>query len=450
MRDFARAITNNVVIVVLTIVLLFYAAVNWVGGAIFEDRYEVSVPMHDAGGLFPLQEVTVLGVGVGQIRELELTDTGVIVRTEIRGGEVVPERAVVQVLRRSTIGEQALNFVPVPADYEPPDDPEEIDPYRLPLAEGWEAADRGAQIEPVAVVLPAQIPEVLNQATRLFREIPPADLATVINELGDALDGRADLLKELNRDSLDLNETLVDAIPEFQRLIDTSRPVLAMLNEHRQALADSFTHLADVSDTLADLRPVSEAVIDNGTPFLREFDAFVVNTRENQSCLMDDFLRINRHIGTEENLRWLKQGLDLHEAFYFGADNALQFDPFRPGLAWFRVNLLLFEEANARKYEPRRPTPETRPGAACVSPWGVGVNAVRQANPQPPDPTSPGIDYAPLLERDDDDAPRHGGSRGHVTRGSAAPPGETPRTGGGAALVAPAALLAAWLLRKYQ
>lgn len=459
MSGFMRTVTNNLVVLGLALVLIAFAAINWVGGAIFEDRYEIVVPMRDAGGLFPLQETTVLGHGIGQIRDLRLTPGGVDVVLEVRGDEHVPERAVVQVLRRSTIGEQALNFIPVPADWEPPDDPETIEPASLPVTAGWEPADRGATVDPVAVVLPPEIPAVLEAATDLFRELPADDVGTVVHELATALDGRSDLLRELNRDVFDLNSTLVGGIPEFERLIDSSAPVLEELNEHRVALADSFSHLADVSDVLAENRPTLDRIVDEGTPFLRRFDAFVTNTRENQSCLFDDFLDLNRTIAQPENLRNLAEGLDLHEAFYFGADNVIQFDPVLEGVPWFRVNLLLFEEATARSYEPRRPTPPTLPGAACVSPWGLGVNAVRQPGHQPPDPTSPGIDFAPVLEEDDVAAPREGGpgeegegtsgsDRRTVARGAAAPDAETPRTGGGITLLAPLAAGAAWLLRR--
>lgn len=446
-----RLVINLGTIVTLTAVLLVYAAIQWVGGAFIEDRYELTVPLSQTGGLFNNQEITVLGHGVGKVKDQHLTETGVEVVLDIEGGEAVPRHALVQVLRRSALGEQALNFIPVPPDWSPPDEliVDEVEP-----AEGWEPAERGQRIEPIATTYPTEIPVLLDTAVDLLEAIDHEELGTVIHELSVAVGGRADLLKELNRDSLDLNTTLVEGIPEFRRLIDSSEVILDELNEHRQSLAGAFPHLADVSDLLARKRPALERLIRTSSDALREGTAFVENTRANQHCLMVDFAELNRMIGQEENLNDLSRGLRQSHWFYQDGFNVLtQYDPFRPGVAWQRINFLIFEEAGGLPYTPHRPTPQTKPGAACESPWGLGVNAVRQADHQPPDETAPPIDFAPLAEgpsgsgsgqisgapdRTTDPAPSRGQDRG-----------TTPATGGGlAGLVVPIALAGAWLSRR--
>jgi virulence factor Mce-like protein len=455
-RGVGRLFTNLGTIVVLTLALLAYATVQWVGGAFLEDRYELTVPLPRTGGLFVNQEVTVLGHGVGVIKDQRLTDDGVEIVLDIRGDDVVPETAVVQVLRRSAIGEQALNFIPVGPDYRPPEG--ELVASDIPPAHDWEAAERGATIQPVATSFPTEVPEVLRRAITLFEAVDPGDLDTVVHELAVAFAGREDLLKELSRDTLDLNRTLVSGIPEFQRLIDSSGPLLEELNEHREALAAAFPPLADVSDLLAAKRPTLEEIIDAGTPLLRQGDALIANTRANQHCIFADFAALNRLIAEPENLHDLSRGLRMHRAFYQrGFDVFTQFDPFRPGLAWQRIHLLIFQEAGGQPNVPHRPTPATRPGAACRSPFGVGVDAVRQADHQPADPTAPPIDFAPLVEGGQapnsvggspvDLAGRADDRRGQ--RGGATAGGPLPATGGGVAgLVAPLALAAAWVLGR--
>lgn len=440
-----RLVVNLGTIVTLTAVLVVYAAVQWVGGAFFEDRYELTVPLAKTGGLFTNQEVTVLGYGVGQIKDQTLTNEGVELLLDIKGDRVVPRHAVVQVLRRSALGEQALNFIPVPPDFEAPEEfiVDDIDP-----AEGWEAAERGQRIDPIATTFPTEIPPLLDTAVDLLNAIDTDELATVIHELSVAVGGRAELLKELNRDSLDLNRTLVEGIPEFRRLLDSSEVILDELNEHRESLAGAFPHLADVSDLLARKRPALERLIDTSSAALREGTAFVENTRANQHCLMIDFAELNRLIAQEENLNDLSRGLRQAHFFYQDGFNVItQYDPFRPGIAWQRINFLIFEHAGGQPYVPHRPTPQTKPGAACESPWGLGVNAVRQADHQPPDETAPPIDFAPLAEGEP------GSEGGRVSEGAPAPRGQdrgtTPATGGGlAALVVPLAIAGAWLSRR--
>lgn len=440
-----RLVVNLGTIVTLAAVLVVYAAVQWVGGAFFEDRYELTVPIAKTGGLFLNQEVTVLGYGVGQIKDQTLTDEGVELLLDIKGDRVVPRHAVVQVLRRSALGEQALNFIPVPPDFDPP---EVLIASAIEAAEGWQAAERGQRIDPVATTFPTEIPPLLDKAVDLLNAIDTDELATVIHELSVAVGGRAELLKELNRDSLDLNTTLVEGIPEFRRLLDSSEIILDELNEHRESLAGTFPPLADVSDLLARKRPALERLIDTSSDALREGTAFIENTRANQHCLMLDFTELNRMIAQEENLNDLSRGLRQAHFFYQdGFDVITQFDPFRPGVAWQRINFLIFEHAGGQPYVPHRPTPQTKPGAACESPWGLGVNAVRQPDHQPPDETAPPIDFAPLAEGPS------GSDGGTVSEPAPVPRGEdrgtTPATGGGfAAIVVPLALGAAWLSRR--
>ncbi|HEX2027170.1 MAG TPA: MlaD family protein [Nitriliruptorales bacterium] len=449
MRSLGRLSTNLATIVALTLLLVAYAVVQWVGGALFEDRYEITVPLDRTGGLFTGQEVTVLGHGVGIVEQLTLTDRGVEAVLEIRDKEHVPQHTLVHITRRSAVGEQALDLVPVPADWRPP--PGDLVPSDVDAVAGWLPAQRDSRVEPKAVVYPTEVPEVLANAVALFESIDERDLGTLVHELASAIGGRAELLKELNRDSLDLNTTLVEGIPQLQRLLDTSGPLLDTLNEHRQALASTFPDLADVSETLAANRPTLERLLDDGPSALREAESLIVDTRANQHCLISDVTQLNAMLSQPENLHDLARGLDTAHWFYQdGFDVITQHDPLRPGVQWQRMNVLLFEAFGGQDYIPDRPTPPTKPGAACSSPWGVGVDAVRQRDHQPPDPTAPSIDFAPLAERGGVTEQSVGSLPGDAT--TAGPGGRTertlPATGGGAAAVAPLALAVAWALRR--
>jgi ABC-type transporter Mla subunit MlaD len=437
--------------------LVGYALYNWIGSEFFRPTYSLAVAMPDAGGVAPDQQVTVRGLQVGVVEDLELTTEGVDILLRIDGDEAVPDRAVVQVLRRSPIGEQAIDFIPVAPDWEPEGSEASGDrgiiPARVPVHADWEAAEPGSTIEPVAAVLPSSVPALLDSARELLAAVPGDDLATVIRELADAFGGRADVMRELNRDAAELGATLIDGIPEFERLIDSSGPVLEVLRDHRDALASSFTASADVSETLAANRPTLEAIIDDSHAALVQADALVRNERANVSCMINDLGTLNAVFAQDEQLERLGRLLDLNRYFYGGFDAGTQWDPYRPGIIWARVNILFFEEAGGEPYEPRRPTPATLPGEACVSPFGVGVNAVRQDDPQPPDPTSPGIDYAPRVddsdqERRDPQAGTDGPTQGSPDSEALAWPSEpTPQTGahpvtllGAATLLAGAAL----------
>jgi ABC-type transporter Mla subunit MlaD len=446
MSSTARVVLNLGAILLLTLGLGFYAFLTWVGTDFFDPPYYVTVGMPDAGGLGPDQQVTVRGNQVGAVEEIVLTEDGVDIRLRIFSDRHIPDPAVAQVLRRSPIGEQAIDFIPVAPDWEPPDGdgPEgRLIAARIPVYADWEPAEAGSRIEPVATVLPSSVPAMLDKAQELLSAVDGPSLGTVIDELGTALDGRTDLLRRMNRDAADLGATFVDGIPEFERLIDSSGPVLAVLREHRDALASSFTHAADVSETLASNRPTLDRLVDDGRAALTQADALVRNERANISCVLNDFETLSDRFAEDHQLDRIARLLDLNRFFYGGFDAGTQWDPYRPGIIWARVNILLFEEPGGQPNVPRRPTPPTLPGEACLSPFGLGVNAVRQADPVPPDPTSPGIIYAPLAEEDDGEEARDPDDRPHA---APTPREPLPATGADGGLVLGAlGLLAATL-----
>jgi virulence factor Mce-like protein len=438
----ARVGANILFLVLFSVAIVIGAFLSFVSGVLFDDSYLVTVPMPEAGGVLPDQEVTVMGRAVGQVHDVELTDSGVLLSLKIKGDQKVPAEARVRVLRRSPIGEQAVDF----------------DPAESP----WEPAEPGARIEPVEAVVPASIPFLLERTVKLFDAIDVDDLDTVVHEFAVALDGRGEQLKRFNRDVIDLNETLVGGIPEFERLIDSSETVLRTLDRHASDLADLFRDGADLADVLARNRPTLDRLLDVGPRALRQGEAFIINTRANLQCLMDDVTEFNDMLlgpstatgGPaalyETKLDEAQMMFDMHRSFFqFGFGVVGQHDP-ATGVQWVRVKFILDETDYGQPYPERRPTPPTLPGAACqADTWGTGVNAVRQADPQPADKTSPGILYAPLVEPTGPGTvtvPTSSGGGTPIRSGGPA----LPATGGGVAGLAMAAVGAAFWLRRQR
>lgn len=387
----ARVSINVVTVLVVSAMVILGTFLTYATGVIFDDSYEVRVPMPESGGVLPGQEVTLLGQAVGLVSEVEVVEGGVLLTLSIRGDESVPRETDVQVLRRSPIGEQAVDF--------------------QPLAKGWTAAEPGARIEPNEATVPAPVPFLLEQTVELFEAMDVDDVSTLVHELALGLEGRGERLRALNRDALELNRTLVSGIPEFERLIDTSGPVLDALREHRHDLASAFGSGADLTEIFAEQRPDVETLLGTGERSLDQLDVFTRNTRANLSCLMRDVTELNELMLGPSTYDGANQGLydsKLHEFerllvnnryfFDLGFHIISQPDP-RTGLGWTRVHMLADEEEEAQRFGELRETYQPRAGAACLSDhWGLGVNAVRQADPAEPHPSAGPIDYAPLVD----------------------------------------------------
>lgn len=392
----SRLRTNIGALLVLSAVVAVAAAVRWVGPAAFGDTYELVVAVPDAGGVQTGHPVTVLGTAVGVISETRVTTDDVELVLQLEPGTSAPQHALVQILRRSAIGEPALELTPVPPDWEPE---EPLVPSRAPVDDDWRAAAPGSRIDAAAVAVPSSVPLLLERAERLLAAIPGPELATVVAELATVVEGRVGTLRQLNRDGADLTANLVTAIPDAERLMRSSGDVLQALQRQRDDLASAITDSADVLETLADGRPDVEGILTDVTPTFSTLDALVRDQRPNLVCLGTDLEAVGDTLARPADLEYLARILDLNRYFYGGFDAATTWDPSRPGLIWARVNILIDQQGGGQPKVPPTPTPATRPGAACTSVFGPGVQAVRQTDPPPlpPDETAPAIDYAPLV-----------------------------------------------------
>ncbi len=387
----SRVAANVIWVALVAAALVIGALLTYASGVVFSNTYPVSVTMPASGGILPGMQATLQGRPVGIISKADIVKDGVVVTIAIDGDKQVPVHSKVRVLRRSPIGEQALDFEPDSAP--------------------WQPADHGATIQPSAVELPAEIPFLLRNSKKLFEAINLDDLGTVVHEAALAVGGRGQELRELTEDSLKLQRTLVQGIPQFQRLIDTSKPVLDMLQAHDDALASSFVHLQKAGEVLADDRSTLDHLVDTGTTTLDEADTLIRNVRANLSCAIADLQSVNDMVlgpstmtGANagrygSKLDEVRMALEKAPGFFHGYDIITPFDQ-RTGVVWNRV-LMKSNQGGGQEYAKKTPTPAVKPGAACnPEAFGVGVQAVRQTNPkpQPPQVDSPGFDYAKTVD----------------------------------------------------
>ncbi len=446
--SFARLFTNLSWLIAFSIIVVVGAFLSFVSGVVFDDSYQISIRgMPEAGGVLPSQEVTVYGHAVGIVEDVNIVQDGVEIVARITEGQQVPSSdfARVVILRRSPIGEQTVDIQPISAP--------------------WTAAEPGEVITvtPDRLRVPTPVPDLLARANDLFGAIDPTNLGIVVSELADAFGGRGQTLRQLNRNALDLNRTLVAGIPELERSITASEDVLEALRDSADALGDSFAAAADLGDTLTAIRPEAETLLFEGQRALVQADALIRTERANLTCLIDDFNSINAMLTGPSTappanpytyaskLDELEQGLQRSRFFFAAFDAATQWDP-EAGNIWARILVDTQNQPTGRQYRDDegnlelRATPATRPGAACQSEFGRGVQAIGAPGAlqdrndpstyQPPDSLAPPIDWAPVV------------ASGGGQQFDPPPTSPLPTTGGGMFLIAPALLGAAVALRR--
>lgn len=358
----SRTVVNLVAVIVASAVLVLYLFTQLIAGAVLQNTYPLFVELPNAGGLIPTKEVTYRGVSVGVVDDVVLSGEGVRVQLGIDRGVRIPREVEIVVLRRSAVGEQAIDLRPprrvtdATSFYEPED-------TLVPLGEP---------------VLPPRPQDLLVLADRVFAPVDPESASTVVAELANAVEGRRDDIRAFMADSASFSEAVADNGPAYDRLFAASRVVNASLAENRETLARLLTDLADGAQLLEDLRPDLEGVLASAPPALDLVSGLLERGQADLSCDFRYLANLNEYVARPENLANAAEALRVNQYFFQGFERSLVADP--RGFNWARLHMVSEPQPPPSSYLPeRRPIPDILPGGACDSPFGAGAPSATQA-----------------------------------------------------------------------
>lgn len=220
-------------------------------------RYDVSVELPNAGGLYPQAMVTYRGVEVGKVTSVDLGKNGsVLARLSIDNGTKLPAESVVEVRSASVIGEQYVNFLP-PADPDPKD-----------------LLRAGTTIPASRTVLPTTTNTLLSSVDALLTSIPTDDLRATIQELGVAFDGAGAELGRFIEASSDFQKLATLNLPATLKLIDDAAPVLRTQEQLDPEIRSFARSLGSFSGQLRASDAQLRGVLAAGAPFMGTVGSF--------------------------------------------------------------------------------------------------------------------------------------------------------------------------------
>jgi len=224
--------------VALTITAAFYVRIPQQLGV---GRFDVTLQLDSAGGLYPKANVTYRGTEVGIVTDVAIRDGGGAVATlSIDNGAKIPVDAVAQVRSTSVIGESYVDFVPDTG------------------ASADQVLADGDTITSDRTNLPTSTGELLEAVDRVVRAVPADDLRVTLRELDDAFAGSGDDLGRIIEASSNLEDEATQNLPATLRLIQDSDKVLSTQQDVAPEIRSYATSLAALSRQLklsdADLR----------------------------------------------------------------------------------------------------------------------------------------------------------------------------------------------------
>ncbi|MDQ1652305.1 MAG: phospholipid/cholesterol/gamma-HCH transport system substrate-binding protein [Cryptosporangiaceae bacterium] len=223
-----------------------------------------------AAGLAERADVSYRGVPAGRVGAIRLTATGVRVDLLLDPPARIPAGTQAVIATRSAAGDSYVDLRPRTAGG--------------PFLAGGATIPRSRTSTPVAAET------ALAGASRLLGSLDPHDLATVIDELGQAFDGTGPALASLADDSAGLTATAEATLPHTIALLRDSRTALAGQAAQSGSIATWSRALASLSAQLDASQPDLRRLLVTGTDASRGSLALLNRVQPDLGVLLSNLI----------------------------------------------------------------------------------------------------------------------------------------------------------------
>ncbi|HYP24123.1 MAG TPA: MCE family protein [Actinomycetota bacterium] len=261
-----------------------------------DDSYTVTAYFTKAIGLFENSDVTVLGVAVGKVTNVEPVGTRVRVDMEISTDHPVPVNATATIVPISVISDRYVQLEP---------------PYRA-----GRALPDGAVLDVDRTRIPAELDDVFLQLKKLLEAIEPGAegepgaLGELVVQLDRTLSGHEQDLRGTLIQGARLTDTLADAEEDISGLLVNLDSMFTTLATRAGSFGELNSNFAAVMQALAESRDDLHGTLANLGTMTEEVGDLI---RDNRSLLDRDLERVatltqtvlkNRK-SVKESLAWL-------------------------------------------------------------------------------------------------------------------------------------------------
>ncbi|MUL65956.1 mammalian cell entry protein [Mycobacterium sp. CBMA 234] len=237
-------------------------------------RYNVSLELPRAGGLYASGNVTYRGTEVGRITGVHLTDTQAVADMSLRSDIKIPSNLQAQVHSVSAIGEQYVQLMPQDGTSPPLKDGDVIPASRA--------------------TVPPDINALLDAANRGLTAIPQGNLKTAIDESYTAIGGLGPEISRIVKGSTQLATDARSNLDSLTSLIDKSQPVLDSQVQSADSIKAWAAHLATVTTSLKDVDSDWRSLLERKSPANPELHDLINRLQPTLPVLMSNLVNINQ------------------------------------------------------------------------------------------------------------------------------------------------------------
>jgi phospholipid/cholesterol/gamma-HCH transport system substrate-binding protein len=286
-----RILINLAVFTAIAVTMVVWAFRNVVTFDFIKRPYRISAEFVSSPGLHPGFEVDYLGLKVGKIDSVELRPGKVLVRLDIDRGVAIPRGAGAAVVRKSAVGEPAVELTPAP---------------------GRGGAPRlrpGAVIPLARTSVPPAYGNLFGAINRAVRAVDPADAKIITHELAVGFDGRADSLRRLIAGADEFTATFASNTALLDSLTHDLGALTHVLAEHRDELGAGVDNLAVLLRALGAVRGDLAHLRDEGPDILDRVNGLLAKGGPDLDCALDSLGSFVPALATPAHLGELRQVL---------------------------------------------------------------------------------------------------------------------------------------------
>src|SRR3954471_9933699 len=300
-----RTLVNLVFFVVVFLVMSVWAVRNIVTIDAVDKPYTITGEFAAASGVQPNAEVAYLGVHYGRVTEVT-RETGPEACGTQNGEPVngcvkmvmkldhdkrdIPRDSVARIFRKSAIGEPYIDFRP----------PDGFDPAKAQSEDFLRAGDN---VTIDHTQNPLEFSELLRSAANLLHHIDADKAGSLVHELAQALDGRADSLRQLTIAADDLSSTFAAKTEVLDRLATNNTRLTHVLGDHATEFGQALTNLSLLADSLRNANGDTAVLLDQGSQLMGQLADLVDAEKGNLDCVLHDLAHVVDATSTPERLQ---------------------------------------------------------------------------------------------------------------------------------------------------
>lgn len=236
-----------VVAAALVLAGLQYDRLPFIAGGLRYDAY-----FADAGGLLTGDWVTVAGVNVGKVENVELDGTDVRVRFSLQEGVELGDSTRADIKTNTILGRKSLEVTPEGSDTMPVGSAIPLERTNSPYSLNDALGDLTTTVSELDT---DQFNDALNATSDALADTPP-ELRTAldgISRLSRSLNSRDESLQELLSRAESVTGILADRSDQINALIVDGNDLLGELDRRRTAISELITNVSAVSRQLTGL-----------------------------------------------------------------------------------------------------------------------------------------------------------------------------------------------------